>query len=358
LWTHRGRCLAPAAPPSPQTPPPPTTIDSDGEASTWLDRSSRVPPAIVPYLKLARADRPIGTWLLLWPCLWGQALATPAGALPDAVLSLKFAVGALVMRGAGCTINDMWDREYDRRVARTRDRPLASGALTPRAAGAFLGAQLLTGLGVLLTFDAPSIALASASLGLVATYPLAKRFVALPQLMLGLTFNWGALVGFSAVQGPGWGWGGVPWAPQWDTLSVGWAEAAPAAPLYLGCVCWTMVYDTLYAHQDKADDAKIGLRSSALTFGDAGTRPALLGFAAASVGGIAAAGVAAGAGPLYFAGVAAGGAHMAWQVLGADLGSRADLARRFKSNVWVGALVFAGALGDRVAVAAGLGTGL
>ena len=185
---------------SPSVPPRPaepfTDIVTDGSwVSRWL------PAAAVPYAQLARWDRPIGTWLLLWPCAWSVALAAPPGAMPDVPLIALFGVGAFAMRGAGCTINDLWDRDIDRQVERTRLRPLASGALSPVQALAFLGAQLGAGLGVLLTLPPAAVALGLASTPLFTLYPLAKRLTDWPQLVLGLTFNWGALMGSTAVHG-------------------------------------------------------------------------------------------------------------------------------------------------------------
>jgi 4-hydroxybenzoate polyprenyltransferase len=166
---------------------------------TWVDQ--HLPQSIKPYAKLARIDRPIGTMLLLWPCWWSIGLATPSGNLPDLKLALLFGVGAFVMRGAGCTINDLWDRQYDAKVERTLNRPLASGQITPFQALIFLGGQLSCGLGVLLQLNTYSIMLGAASLGLVIIYPLMKRYTYFPQLILGLTFNWGAFLGWAALHG-------------------------------------------------------------------------------------------------------------------------------------------------------------
>ena len=285
---------------------------------TWVDR--RCPPFVVPYLKLARIDRPVGTWLLLWPCLWSQTLASTTTTI-DPLLMLKFGIGAFVMRGAGCTINDMWDRDIDGRVARTRDRPLAAGTISVPKATMFLAAQLSTGLGVLCTFDPYTIALASSSLILVGAYPLAKRYVSCPQAVLGLTFNWGALVGWTAVRG---------------------AIETPALFLYTGCFFWTMLYDTLYAHQDKEDDARVGVNSSALWLGDDKTY--LYGFGGAAVASWMAAGMCIGAHAPYYVGVTAAAVHLQWQIYTARLNDRENLATRFKSNSQVGALVFGGAV--------------
>eukprot|EP00949_MAST-11_sp_MAST-11-sp1_P000499 g499.t1 len=231
------------------------------------------------------------------------------------------------MRGAGCTINDMWDRKFDASVARTLNRPLASGRVSPFAALCFLGAQLTAGLGVLLQLNNYSIALGASSLGLVALYPLAKRYVALPQVVLGLTFNWGALLGWAAVHG-----------------SCDWAAVLP---LYGACISWTMIYDTLYAHQDKDDDAKLGLRSSALTFGG-NTKPWLYGFAATNAALLSVAGDAAGLAWPFYASVAAATGHLGWQISTADLNDRVNLNTRFVSNTKVGGIIMAGIVAGKV----------
>ena len=222
-----------------------TTTTSDCGASssfTDIDQQSWVhrflPAAAVPYAALGRWDRPIGTWLLLWPCLWSTSLAATAGTMPDASLCALFGLGAFAMRGAGCTVNDLWDRDIDRQVERTRLRPLASGAIgVPQALG-FLGAQCTVGLGVLLALPPYAVGLSFVSVPLVGLYPLAKRVTNWPQAVLGLTFNWGALVGWAAVHG----------ACDWSVV----------LPLYAGGFWWTLLYDTIYAHQDKRDDAKVG----------------------------------------------------------------------------------------------------
>lgn len=281
---------------------------------------------VAAYAALARVDAPAGTLLLYWPGAWSIALAAPAGAAPDLSLLGLFGVGAFVMRGAGCTINDIWDRDVDGSVARTRTRPLASGELRAWPdATAFLGAQLACGLGVLTQLNWESIQLGAASVPLVLTYPLAKRFTRMPQLVLGLTFNWGALLGYCA--------------------ATGHVDYAVCGPLYVGCATWTLLYDTLYAHQDKSDDAKLGLQSSALTLGDAGTPPFLRACGLATVSGVSLAGHNAGlslADPCFGAAVAAFAAHLAWQVETADLGDPHNLATRFKSNAYVAPVLLAG----------------
>ena len=296
---------------------------------TWVDR--RAPPALRPFLKLARVDRPIGSYLVLAPGLWGLALAAAPGALPDAGLAALFVAGAFLMRGAGCTMNDMWDRRFDGQVARTAQRPLASGALTMPTALAFLAAQLSAGLCVLLQLSPATVALGAASVPLVAVYPALKRVTHLPQVALGVAMNYGVLMGVCAVHGL------AADAPAW----------AAALPLYAGAVGWTVLYDTIYAHQDKVDDARLGLRSTALLMG-AATAPILTTVACGAGACWVAAGAAAGLAWPYFASVAGAVAHMLWQVRTADYGDRASLAARFVSNQWVGWLLLAGIVGGRL----------
>jgi 4-hydroxybenzoate polyprenyltransferase len=298
--------------------------------------------SIHPYARLARIDKPIGTFLLLHPCLWSTALATstPVAAGQSsmtATLSLcaLFGAGSFVMRSAGCTINDMWDSQYDRDVKRTKSRPLASGELTHAQALKFLGLQLSAGLGVLLSLPhvEQCFVWGAASLPLVATYPLMKRYTNYPQLVLGLTFNWGAIMGWVAVHG-----------------TIDWSVVGP---LYGSGVAWTLVYDTLYAHQDKMDDAKLGLKSTALTFGKHGTKPILTGCAVVAWGGWTMAGYNCGLGnlmeaPYYYAGVSAAGAHLLWQVHSAELNDVENLAYRFRSNNVVGWIVFGSCIAGNI----------
>ncbi len=220
---------------------------ADAVAGNWVDRNA---PAVArPYLRLARMDRPIGTWLLLFPCWWSLALAEVSRLqpYPNVWYLALFAVGALAMRGAGCAYNDYVDRDYDAQVARTASRPIPSGQVRPRQALLFAVALALVGFVVLIQFNTFTIWLGISSLGLVALYPFMKRITYWPQLVLGLAFNWGALMGWAAVKG---------------SLS-----AAPLL-LYAGSVLWTIGYDTIYAHQDKEDDLMLGLKSTALRFGE------------------------------------------------------------------------------------------
>lgn len=222
---------------------------TDIRGDSWVDRL--LPAAARPYARLARLDRPIGTWLLLFPGWWSIALAAPSGGWPDLWLMTLFAIGAVVMRGAGCTVNDILDRDLDALVERTRVRPIPSGQVTLRQAIGFLILQLLLGFLVLIQLNWLSIWLGVASLVLVGTYPLMKRITWWPQAFLGLTFNWGALMGWTAATG---------------------SLDAPALWMYAGCILWTLGYDTIYAHQDKEDDARVGIKSTALLFGAASRR--------------------------------------------------------------------------------------
>lgn len=286
---------------------------------SWIERA--FPKQLRPYAYLARLDKPIGTWLLAWPCFWSIAIAAEAGGYPDLKLLTLFGVGAILLRGAGCTVNDLLDRDIDGKVERTKLRPIVSGALTPFQGLTFLGFQLLLGLGILLQLNTYSQVLGASSLFLVGTYPLMKRWTFWPQAYLGLTFNWGALLGWAAVRGG--------------------LDPSVVLPLYLSGVCWTLVYDTIYAHQDKADDTKVGVKSTALRFGD-DTRLWLTGFSTAFVSGMSLAGYNAGLGWPFYVGVAATAGHLAWQVSTVDTRSRADCNEKFVSNKWLGALLFSG----------------
>ncbi len=289
----------------------------------WIDRLA--PAALRPYLRLARLDRPIGTWLLLFPCWWGLALASPGW--PDGAMLAAFAAGALVMRGAGCTYNDIVDRDIDARVERTRARPLPSGAVGVSGAFFFLALQLLAGLAILLTFNRATILLGIASLALVFTYPFMKRVTWWPQIFLGLTFNWGALMGWTA-----------------ETGSLG----APALLLYAGALAWTIGYDTIVAHEDAEDDALVGVRSTARLFGRSSRRWIAFFYASAVIG-FAAAGAAAGLGWPYWLALAGAGLQLGWQVRGLDIADPADCLMRFRSNRWIGWLLLIGVVASRLA---------
>jgi 4-hydroxybenzoate polyprenyltransferase len=297
--------------------------DSTGN---WVD--TRAPSWSRPYLRLARFDRPIGSWLLLLPCWWSSALA--AGVAHDVsrlplVIALFF-VGAFVMRGAGCTWNDITDRDLDALVERTRSRPIPAGQVSVPRAAAFLVALALIGLAVLLQFNRFAVATGIASLAIVAIYPFMKRITWWPQTVLGLAFSWGALMGFAVLLG------------RIDAAAV-W--------LYAGSIAWVIGYDTIYAHQDAEDDALIGVKSTARLFGTR-TRPALVAFYGLAVVLIGIALISAEAGWPAWAGLAAFAAHLTWQVRRVDIRDPVLCLRVFKSNRDAGLLLFAGLLVDAV----------
>ena len=297
---------------------------ADAPASNWVDRWA--PGSLRPYLRLGRFDRPIGIWLLLFPCWWSQTLAEVERGQPYPSLSFLalFAAGAIAMRAAGCAYNDYVDRDIDAAVARTRNRPIPSGQVSSLQALLFVAVLALAGLAVLVQFNTFTIMLAISSLLIVLTYPFAKRFTSYPQIVLGLAFNWGALVGWSAVKG-----------------SIGW----PAVLLYAGCVLWTIGYDTIYAHQDKEDDALLGLGSTALTFGENTTS-----YVGALYGGAVilwlAAGVLAGTHLIYYLALTLVFLQLAWQVSTLDTNDAANCLWRFRSNRDVGVAVFLGLVAD------------
>jgi 4-hydroxybenzoate polyprenyltransferase len=298
--------------------------DSTGN---WVDRWA--PSRAQPYLRLARADRPIGSWLLLLPCWWSTALATIAAREPwaDWKLLLLFAIGAVAMRGAGCTWNDILDRKLDASVERTRSRPIPSGQVSAKSAFVFLLALSLAGLCVLLQLNRFAILTGIASLAIVALYPLAKRVTNFPQAVLGLAFSWGALMGWAAVFG------------RLDP---------PAFLLYAGSICWVVAYDTIYAHQDREDDALIGVGSTALFFGER-TKPVIAVFYAATVILIGLAGYSAGAGIVFAAGILLFALHLAWQVKSIDIDDPALCLRIFRSNRDAGLILFAAFVCDALA---------
>ncbi|MBB3974660.1 4-hydroxybenzoate octaprenyltransferase [Hansschlegelia beijingensis] len=297
---------------------------ADAPPANWVDR--RAPAAWRPYLRLARADRPIGAWLLFWPCAWSSALAAVASGAPwpNPWHLALFAIGSVAMRGAGCAYNDLVDRDIDAQVARTRSRPLPSGQITPKAAAVFLGVLLLVGLAVLLALPPFAILVGFCSVLPVALYPFMKRVTWWPQAMLGVCFGWGALMGWSAT-----------------------FQSLAAAPLLLHAAAflWIIGYDTIYAHQDKEDDALVGVGSTALLFG-ARTRPILTGFYAGAAALLGLAAWAAGAGALSFLGVLGFAAHCAWQIARLDIEDPALCLMLFKSNREAGALVFLGFCAD------------
>ncbi|XP_042791964.1 4-hydroxybenzoate polyprenyltransferase, mitochondrial isoform X2 [Panthera leo] len=253
------------------------------------------PRPLQPYLRLMRLDKPIGTWLLYLPCTWSIGLAAEPGCFPDWYMLSLFGTGAVLMRGAGCTINDMWDRDYDK--------------------------KLTLALGVLLCLNDYSIALGAASLLLVIIYPLMKRITYWPQLALGLTFNWGALLGWSAIKGS--------------------CDPSVCLPLYFSGIMWTLIYDTIYAHQDKRDDALIGLKSTALRFRE-NTKRWLSGFGVAMLGALSLVGVNSAQTVPYYTALAAVGAHLAHQIYTLDIHRPEDCWDKFTSNRTLGLIVLLG----------------
>jgi 4-hydroxybenzoate polyprenyltransferase len=309
---------------------------ADAVRGNWVD--GMAPPASRPYLRLSRADRPVGTWLLLLPCWWGVLLSAASGGglgWLGAWIVAGCAVGAFLMRGAGCTWNDITDRDIDGSVARTASRPIPSGQVSLRGAVIWMCVQSLLAFGILLTFNGTAIALGIGSLALVCIYPFAKRFTWWPQIFLGLAFNWGALLAWTAHHG---------------------ALHPAAVALYLGGIGWTLFYDTIYAHQDREDDALIGVKSTARLFGT-GTARWLRAFQVGTVAMLALAVwlafPAPGAGAaVAMAGPFAMGAHMHWQLRKLDIDDTDGCLRLFRSNRDAGLLVVA-AFGLAVLLAGG-----
>lgn len=309
---------------TPSLPQDKASAIADAGAANWVDRFA--PAWLLPYLRLARADRPVGFFLLAFPCFWSVALAERSldEAYPDPRLLLLFAIGALVMRAAGCTYNDIIDRDIDAQVARTRARPIPSGQVSVGSAFLFMIVLSLIGFVVLLSFNGFTIWLGLCVLPIVALYPFVKRFSSWPQAVLGLAFNWGALLGWTSVLG-----------------RLDW----PALVLYLGAMAWTIGYDTIYAHQDRDEDGVLGLKSTALRFGRA-TRSWLATFYALAFLAITAAGIMAHAGTAFLLGMMAAGAHLAWQVKTLDIDDPDNCLSRFRSNRDFAALVFAAIIID------------
>ena len=290
----------------------------------WVDTHS--PLWLRPYLRLSRFDRPIGAWLLLLPCWWSAALACGMARdlRPLPMMLVLFFIGAFAMRGAGCTWNDITDRNLDGSVERTRSRPIPSGQVSVKQALVFAVLQSLVGLAVLVQFNGFAIATGIASLLIVAVYPFMKRITYWPQVVLGLAFSWGALMGFAEI------------FARIDAVAL---------LLYAGSIAWVIGYDTIYAHQDREDDAMIGIKSTALMFADR-TKPALAIFYGLSLLLIGAALARAGAGWIAFAGLAAFGLHLSWQIARLNISDPALCLRLFKSNRDAGLILAAGLLAD------------
>lgn len=298
----------------------------DALDGNWVDNAA--PDWLKPYARLARWDRPIGWWLLVLPCWFSAALAAIANeaSVPNLWHLLLFFVGAVAMRGAGCTYNDIVDRKIDAAVERTRSRPLPSGQVTPRNAGIFMVLQAVVGFVVLIQFNGFTILLGLFSLVLVAAYPFMKRITHWPQSVLGLAFSWGALVG---------------WSAQFAALS--W----PPFALYLGAILWTIGYDTIYAHQDREDDALIGVKSTALLFGER-TRPMLIGLYGAALLCMGAAVFGVGGGLLAWLGVAGFAGFLVWQIKRLDIHDEHRCLTLFRANKQAGLVLFAGLAADAI----------
>ena len=291
----------------------------------WVDGFA--PPFARPYLRLARLDRPIGSWLLLIPCWWSVGLAgMRAEQFPSLWHIVLFFIGSFAMRGAGCTWNDLVDRNLDGLVERTRLRPIPSGQVTVAEATVFMGLQALIGLLVLLQFNRYTVITGLASFSVIVIYPFMKRVTYWPQIVLGLAFSWGALMGWPAA------FGRLDW---------------PALVLYAGSICWVIGYDTIYAHQDRDDDLLIGIKSTALLFREK-TRPMLAGFYAGAVVLIGIAGLLAGGQLIFVLGLIAFAAQLAWQVLRLDINDSAHCLKLFRSNRDAGLILFAAMLLEAV----------
>ncbi|GLJ31304.1 hypothetical protein SUGI_0627960 [Cryptomeria japonica] len=292
-------------------------VVNEGEKVSWID--TFLPRWSRPYAHLARLDWP--TLLFVWPFMWSITLSAPSGNLPDFRIMLFIGVGTIFWRGAACTINDLLDQDIDAKVERTMSRPLVSGVLTPFQGLCFLGFQIILGLELLLQLNNYSRILGALWPLLAFTYPLMKRFTYWPAAYLGLSWNWGALLGWAAIKGS--------------------LDLDVVLPLYASGICWTLVYETIYAHQDKEDDLKVGVKSTALLFGDQ-TKTWITGFSIACISGLTLSGFNAGLGwPFYFFMPIAAG-HFGWQIMTLDILSPVDCRRKFFSNRWFGAIVFIG----------------
>ncbi|CAI9112583.1 OLC1v1013050C3 [Oldenlandia corymbosa var. corymbosa] len=291
-------------------------VEEDEMIVSWIDL---LPEKIQPYAYLVRLDRPIGTFLFGWPCMWSLALAAEPGMFPDWKMLAFFFFISFWSRNIACTINDYFDKDFDSKVERTKRRPIASGAISGLQALIFLAAQLVLGYAFMLPVNELSRLLWVSSLPLIFTYPLMKRITYWPQAHLGLTANWGALYSWAAIKG---------------TLHPG-----IVFPLLIGCFFWTLEVDTIYAHQDKTDDVKVGVKSTALLLGDT-TKLWTSVFGIASVASFALSGFNANIGWPFYALMVPAAAQIAWQIWAVDLENPADCGRKFRSNKYFGAIVF------------------
>ena len=281
-----------------------------------------LPKSVQPFARLMRLDKPTGAQLLMWPSFWSIALATPASHLPPITTLALFGLGSVVMRGAGCVVNDLWDKDFDKRVERTKSRPLASNELNTTDAIMLLGGLSGSGLLILLQFDVNSIALGASSLLLVTIYPLVKRFSHWPQLVLGMTFNWGALLG-------------------WSVMANGMIDWTAVLPLYVSGICWTLIYDTIYAHQDKRDDLIIGLKSTAIKFGQ-NTDKWLYAFSAMMCSSLLITGINTSQCWPYYTALTVTAINLFQQIFTLNINDRDDCWRKFKQNTQIGWILFFG----------------
>nr|ANC67959.1 4-hydroxybenzoate geranyltransferase [Arnebia euchroma] len=296
------------------------SLKKQNKRPSWID--TNLPITFQPYAHLARLDKPIGSWLLAWPAFWSVALAADdLGSLPK-MLAI-FGWWAIWIRGAGCTINDYFDRDFDKKVERTKSRPLASGALSPAQGLWWLAIQLFMGLGVLYQLNMLTLVLAILHVPLVFAYPLMKRITYWPQAFLGVMISWGALLGPAALEGT--------------------IDPKIACPLYVSSFFWTLVYDTIYAHQDKEDDAKAGIKSTTLRFGDL-TKVWVGGFGVACTLALLLGGFVINIGLPYYVVLTVATCQLAWQIVTVDLSSPMDCGRKFVSNQWYGAIIFSAIL--------------
>ncbi|KRY00351.1 4-hydroxybenzoate polyprenyltransferase, mitochondrial [Trichinella pseudospiralis] len=356
----------------------------------------KFPESWQPYLRLMRADKPVGTLLLYWPSTWSIALCSQPGSLPNIELLTLFGLGAFFMRGAGCVVNDLWDKEFDKKVARTKDRPLANGELSVFQAFTLLGGLLSCSLAILLQLNYYSIILGTCSMVLVVTYPLFKRFTYWPQFILGMTLNWGVLMAwviknesfislisclplytacvcYTVIYDTIYSHQGIlgiihkvirlnfrnfsnsqlffgeimrEWGLtfNWGVL-LGWAATSGsvywlgAMTLYFSGISWTLVYDTIYAHQDKADDSIIGLKSTALKFGD-NTKPYLSLFGSSMITSLAITGLMTDQTWPYYVGLLLTSCHIGWQIGTLDINNPADCWKKFSTNRYLGLILF------------------
>ncbi|CAI5445293.1 unnamed protein product [Caenorhabditis angaria] len=348
------------------------TISTSSTQCTVIPTASslvaQTPDHVKPYLQIMRVDKPIGTWLLYWPCTWSIAFAAPAGQLPSLYMLSLFGAGSFLMRSAGCVINDLWDKDFDRRVERTKMRPLACGSLTEKQAVGLLAGLLTASLGILMQLNWYSVAVGASSMLLVVGYPLAKRFTYWPQFVLGATLNWSVLIAWAELGG------GLSdfstFVPlyvatilhtviydsiyshqvcltfNWGAL-LGWCairgDLSSSVPfwLYLAALKWTLVYDTIYAHQDKADDIMIGVKSSALRLGD-DTKKWLSAFGVGTIASLTMAGIASQQTWPYYLALAGTSAQLGWQIGTVNIHNSDDCWRKFKSNSWMGIILFTG----------------